>query len=62
MFQPPNYIWECKNCDESLSAYYDEELLLSITVPPKCLKCGGEMRGRPIVHRGPHPENPFKKH
>lgn len=62
MFQLPNYVWECKDCGESLSSHQDEEFPQFAAVPPKCPKCGGEMQGRPIVHRGPRPENPLKKH
>jgi len=62
MLKPPNYVWECKDCGESLHSHQDEEFSQFGAVPPKCPKCGGEMRGRPMVHRGPVPENPFKKY
>jgi len=61
MYPTPNYIWECKKCGEKLTAHQDEELS---AVPPKlkCKKCGGEMVGNLIIHRGPFPKNPFKKY
>lgn len=57
-----NYIWECKKCGEKLNSHQDEKLSQLGAVSPKCPKCGGEMIGNPIVHRGPFPENPFKKY
>jgi len=61
MFPTPNYIWKCKDCGEELAAHQDEEFLKLDAVSPKCPKCGGEMVGNPIVHRGPFPKNTFRK-
>lgn len=62
MFPTPNYIWKCKECSEKLTVHQDEEFPLHGAVSPKCPKCDSEMVGNQIIHRGPFPENPFKKH
>jgi NAD-dependent SIR2 family protein deacetylase len=61
MFPTSNYEWSCKDCGEKSHTHQDNELSQPNVVSPKCPKCYGEMAGKPIVHRGPFPENPFKK-
>lgn len=62
MFPASNYIWKCKKCNEKLTGQQDEGFPHLGAVSPKCPKCGNEMMGSLIIHRGPFPENPFKKY
>jgi uncharacterized protein (DUF983 family) len=62
MIPVPNFIWKCKNCGEELDAHQDEDFPQLNVVPPKCLKCGGEMIGNPIIYDGPFSEHLIKKY
>jgi len=57
MFPTPNYVWKCEKCKKEIINYFDEKF----HQPPKCPDCGGKMSGGAVIHRGPFPENPFKK-
>lgn len=61
MFPAPNYQWKCKNCGKEIFGHKDESPTLN-AVPQRCEECGGEMKGTPIVHRGPFPEHPNIKY
>lgn len=53
VMQPPNYRWECTKCHHTTDDYHDESDPNQAGKRPKCPKCGNEMHGSPMVHRGP---------
>jgi len=59
MRKPPDYKWVCRICYEEL--WVDKDIALA-QGSEKCPECGSEMVGSPIVHRGPIPDDPFKKY
>lgn len=61
MFPTVNYIWKCNQCGKDYPVYNDDEGSPFSSPTLRCLECDGEMTGSPLMHRGPFPENPYRR-
>lgn len=59
VYQPSNSKWKCEKCGKEIDIHQIDNFY---QLPPECPECKIKMSELVIIHRGPFPDNPFKKY